>query len=111
MFARSIWPAALNNPAADPATLRDHAEAILRTSAMEMNSVQTPVQQSDKSKGEGSDSAAGVRVDLASEKHGSERFVSGFELWAVISEYRALRASVIRLWRESKPNPDFARPR
>ena len=29
--------------------------------------------------------------------------MSGFELWAVIAEYRALRASVLRLWRESEP--------
>ena len=32
---------------------------------------------------------------------------SGFELWAVIAEYRALRASVLRLWRESGPTPDL----
>jgi signal transduction histidine kinase/ActR/RegA family two-component response regulator len=32
---------------------------------------------------------------------------SGFELWAVIAEYRALRASVLRLWRESGPAPDL----
>ena len=32
---------------------------------------------------------------------------SGFDLWAVIAEYRALRASVLRLWRESGPDPDL----
>ena len=32
---------------------------------------------------------------------------SGFDLWAVIAEYRALRASVLRLWRESGPAPDL----
>ena len=32
---------------------------------------------------------------------------SGFDLWAVIAEYRALRASVLRLWRESGPTPDL----
>jgi signal transduction histidine kinase/ActR/RegA family two-component response regulator len=106
-FARSIWPEALNNPATDPATLRDHAAAILHSSAREMNSLQTVDQQVDKSKGEANETAAGVHVDMASEKHGLDRYDSGFELWAVISEYRALRASVIRLWRESKPEPNL----
>jgi signal transduction histidine kinase/ActR/RegA family two-component response regulator len=106
-FARSIWPATLNDPANDPATLRDHAESILRATAAEMKSDQTAVQQTDKSKGHGHDSAAGGRVDRASEKHGSDRVGSGFELWAVVAEYRALRASVIRLWRESCPDPDW----
>jgi signal transduction histidine kinase len=32
---------------------------------------------------------------------------SGFDLWAVIAEYRALRASVLRLWRASGPAPDL----
>jgi len=104
-FARSIWPANLDSPAADPATLRDDAGAILQASAAEMNSTQTANQQCEKSKGEGDPTRAGVRMDRASEKHGSERYDSGFELWAVISEYRALRASVIRLWRESRPEP------
>jgi signal transduction histidine kinase/ActR/RegA family two-component response regulator len=107
IFARSIWPDVLNHPATDPSTLRDHAEAILRTSAMEMMSNQTAAEQSEKSHGDGVATASGDRVDRASEKHGAERFVSGFELWAVISEYRALRASVIRLWRESGPDPDL----
>lgn len=105
-FARSIWPADLDSPGTDPATLRDDAGAILQASAAEMTSTQSADQQCEKSKGEGNHTVAGVRMDRASEKHGSERYASGFELWAVISEYRALRASVIRLWRESNPKPD-----
>ena len=66
-FARSIWPSALNNPATDPATLRDHAEAILQAIAKEMMSPQTAQEQADKSKGEGHDSATGNRVNRASE--------------------------------------------
>ena len=45
-------------------------------------------------------------MDKASTLHGAGRVQSGFDLMAVASEYRALRASVIRLWRESCPNPD-----
>ena len=32
--------------------------------------------------------------------------MSGFDLWAVVAEYR-LRASVLRFWRESEPAPDL----
>ena len=107
LFARSIWPAALNDPANDPATLRDHVEEILRSAAADMMSDQTATQQSDKSKGDRDDSATSGRVNRASERHGSGRVGSGFELWAVVAEYRALRASVIRLWRDSGPDPDL----
>ena len=102
VFARRIWP----GPATDPATLRDHAEDILRATAQDMVSYQTAAQQSDKSKGQGDAGAGSIRVDRASKLHGAERVLSGFDLMAVASEYRALRASVIRLWQESCPNPD-----
>ena len=103
VFARSIWPGA----ATDPATLRDHAEEILRAAAQDMASEQSPAEQSDKSKGEGGDGAASGRVDRASTQHGAGRVRSGFDLPAVAAEYRALRATVIRLWRQSGPNPDL----
>lgn len=102
VFARSIWP----GPATDPATLRDHAEDILRATASDMMSAQTATQQSDKSKGDGDAGVHSVRVDRASVLHGAGRVQSGFNLLALVSEYRALRATVIRLWRESAPNPD-----
>src|SRR5688572_2098344 len=70
VFARSIWPAPLNDPANDPATLRDHAEELLRTTAEDMSSDQTAREQSDKSKGVGPGTATGVQVNRASEKHG-----------------------------------------
>jgi hypothetical protein len=39
--------------------------------------------------------------------HGVGRVGSGFNLVEVASEYRALRASVLRLWRESNPAPEL----
>ena len=72
-----------------------------------MRSAQTGAQQQGKSKGAGDQGEASNRVDKASELHGAGRVGSGFELWAVVAEYRALRASVLRLWRESGPNPDL----
>ena len=106
VFARSIWPDTLSNPETDPAMLRDHAEQILRATVTDMMSDQSSVQQSDKSKGEAHASVESERVNLASEQHGSTRVADRFELWGVVAEYRALRASVIRLWAESVPTPD-----
>ncbi len=101
-FARSVWPGA----ATDPHELRDHAADILRATASDMASVQSAAQQSDKSKGDGDAGAASSRVDGASDVHAIGRVRSGFDLKTLIAEYRALRASVIRLWRESRPAPD-----
>ena len=103
-FARSIWPTAA---AAEPAELRNDAEAILRATAVDMRSEQTSAEQADKAKGAGP--ARDERGDLAraSSSHGTGRVTSGFDLWAVVAEYRALRASVLRLWRESEPVPDM----
>jgi signal transduction histidine kinase len=102
MFARSVWP----GEATDPTTLRDHAEAVLRATASDMVSAQTDVQQSDKSKGDGLAGTDSDRVNAASTKHGFDRAASGFDLAELVAEYRALRASVFRLWRESKPSAD-----
>ena len=101
-FARGIWPGG----ATEPAALRDHAAEVLRAAASDMTSDQTASQRSEKSKGRGGNDPAGVGVNRASVAHGVDRMVSGFDLAALIAEYRALRASVIRLWRESGPGPD-----
>jgi signal transduction histidine kinase len=103
-FARRVWPDAAS--ATDPAELRDHAEDILRAAARDMASAQTATQRSDKSKGDRSAGEPGARLNGASEVHAVGRVGSGFDLPAVVAEYRALRASVVRLWRESSPDPD-----
>lgn len=102
-FARSIWP----NGVTDPATLRDDAEEMLRAAVMDMKSAQTGIERSNKSKGMGGSGRESASVNQASEAHGTARMGSGFDLAALIAEYRALRASVIRLWRESRPTPDL----
>ena len=104
VFARKIWPGKYT----DPAELRDHAENILRAAALDMQTRQTDAQQDAKSIGEGrNQTAASSSVDWASGVHALARLDSGFDLLAVFAEYRALRASVIRLWRDSGPNPDL----
>ncbi|MBC7785421.1 MAG: HAMP domain-containing histidine kinase [Burkholderiales bacterium] len=99
-FARSVWP----GPESDPRELRDHAMDILRAAAMDMKSAQTAAQQSDKSKGDGDAGQESDRIDGASDVHAVGRVRSGFDMMAVVAEYRALRASVVRLWRESRPD-------
>ncbi len=103
VFARSIWP---NEATAHPGEVRDEAEDILRATALDMQSGQTSEQQAEKSKG-GRRGNEDVALTRASSAHGSGRMASGFDLWAVIAEYRALRASVLRLWRESGPAPNL----
>ena len=103
IFARSIWPRA----AGDPVELRDHAEEILHAAVKDMSATQSDEQRSDKSKGTGDHGAGSRRLNVASTQHGIGRVESGFKIMAMVSEYRALRASVIHLWRESRPNPDL----
>lgn len=102
-FARSL-PAGAKM---DALALRNDAEAILRSSALDMGTVQSGAQQKSKSIGQGgTGGAASDRLDNASSVHGVGRVGSGFNLDEVVSEYRALRATVLRRWRESRPDPD-----
>ena len=101
-FARSVPLGAQM----DKLALRDHAQDILRATAWDMKSAQTAAQQSDKSKGDGRACVGSSRLDGASDDHAEERVTSGFDLLEVVAEYRALRASVVRLWRESTPAAD-----
>lgn len=103
VFARSTLPGAK----LDRLTLRDHAQDILRATARDMVSAQSDTQRSDKSKGEGETGSTSTHLTGASAMHALERVESGFDLEEVVSEYRALRASVICLWRASEPHPDL----
>ncbi|MFL6714713.1 MAG: sensor histidine kinase [Sulfurifustis sp.] len=61
-----------------------------------MQHSQSEVQREAKSKGQlKRDSRRG---DTAAEQHGAVRFAEGLDTIEIIAEYRALRASVIRLW-------------
>ncbi|MFJ3366552.1 sensor histidine kinase [Pseudomonas sp. NPDC086251] len=81
-------------PAMDPPGLRNHAEYILRTVALDMCTSQTPQEQIDKSQGHGPVAAD----DSAAQSHAITRLMAGFTLDQMVSEYRALRSSVLRLW-------------
>ena len=92
-FAASCGPAGATMDRAD---LRDHALEMLQVIVADLRTPQTGSQQAAKSKGL-SDSAS-VTSDTAAEVHGAARAESGFTVGEMVSEYRALRASVIRLW-------------
>lgn len=103
-FARNLLPGADMTIV----ELRDDAKSILLAAARDMQNRQSLQQQESKSKGDGgAGGAAAERLDIASDMHGVERVSSGFHITELVSEYRALRATVLRLWRESLPHPDL----
>jgi signal transduction histidine kinase len=88
--------------------LRDHSQAILLAAARDMEVKQSLAQQEDKSQGEGgADTPESDLLDIASARHAEERVGAGFDIVEVVSEYRALRASVLRLWRKDFLQPDL----
>jgi signal transduction histidine kinase len=99
-FARSIdVPESM-----DIAALRDHAKEMLGVIAKDLDTPQTSGEQSDKSEGK-SDAKEGANPTAAQE-HGAARALSGFSVAQMLSELRALRASVLRLW--TRRNPQLA---
>ena len=82
--------------AMDIEALRDHAKDMLGVIARDLDTPQTAHQQSEKAKGESD--AEDNRTLTAAQEHGAGRAESGFTVGQMISEFRALRASVIRLW-------------
>lgn len=83
--------------AMDAAALRDHAEEMLRAIAADIETPQTSAQQFAKSTGNAPPRESGL-PDSAATLHGRARAAEGFTLIQMIAEYRALRASVLKLW-------------
>lgn len=77
----------------DTEALRDHAELMLRTIAVDLNTEQSPQQQVEKSQGHGRSGETS-----AATSHAITRLMAGFSIDQVVSEFRALRASVISHW-------------
>ena len=93
-----IFAATQLPPAADmdATALRDHAEHILRAVAKDLRTSQDESARVLKSKG-----LVHERIDAshtAAETHALLRAQSGFNINQMISEYRAMRASVLHLW-------------
>jgi signal transduction histidine kinase len=75
--------------------LRDHASQILLAMAEDIESSQTDLEQAYKSKGFVPIAEASRTAAMT---HGALRHLAGFDLRQLAAEFRALRASVLRLW-------------
>jgi signal transduction histidine kinase len=93
-FARTLMP-----PDADmsEAELRDHAEDILTAVVHDISIAQTGAEQSRKSQGHGSANM----MEASGRLHADDRIEHGFSFRSVLAEFRALRATVLRLYEDS----------
>lgn len=90
-FARTIEPPALTM---DDEALRDHAREMLQVFAADLATFQTDAERDAKSQGLGRRDNG----DTAAEAHAEARLLSGYTAVQLVSEYRALRSSVLTLW-------------
>lgn len=90
-FARTLMPPSSTMTEQE---LRDHCEELLLAINKDLASAQTSVEQSQKSRGHGSAHTMKVSGLL----HADGRLSHGFTLPQVLAEFRALRASVLRLY-------------
>ncbi|MBC8066490.1 MAG: HAMP domain-containing histidine kinase [Chlorobia bacterium] len=98
-FAKSCSPAA---DSLTPRELGDHAKQMLNWIADDLETSQTRSEQAEKSKGLADETTG----ESAASKHGAIRFNDQFTLSQVFAEFRALRASVIRLWSRGRSITD-----
>ena len=91
-FARSLP----GGGAMDVVALRDHAKEMLLVIAADLERPQSDDAQDEKARGERD--AAEARDATAAQEHGTGRAGSGFTVGQMVAEFRALRASVTRLW-------------
>ena len=85
--------------------LRDHASQVLLAIAEDIESDQTDLEQAYKSKGFVQIAQA---TRTAAMTHGALRHLAGFDLRQLAAEFRALRASVLRLWLKRGGGDDSA---
>jgi signal transduction histidine kinase len=90
-FARTLAPPEFHLTETD---LRDHAEELLTAVAEDLRTAQTEDEQSRKSRGLGTAKIMAVSGRL----HADGRIRHGFTATQVMAEFRALRASVLRLY-------------
>lgn len=92
-FARTCIPA---SGSMDISSLRDHANGMLTAIAADLETPQSKAEQ--KAKSEGNAPLVLLPKVTAAEEHGAGRAESGFLVRQMVAEFRALRASIIRLW-------------
>jgi signal transduction histidine kinase len=97
-FARTCTPAAIGM---SRSALLDDITQILDAVVNDMQQPQTPAEQDAKGKGQ----RLSDLLRTAALSHVGLRLESRFDLAQIVSEYRAMRASVLRLWSRSLPEP------
>jgi signal transduction histidine kinase len=97
-FATTLHPLADSNKL----KLRDHAQQMLMVICADLDTVQCEQESVEKSKG----NAPEVAQDTAAETHAEDRLESGFTIEELMAEYRAMRASVLRLWQQRVKKAD-----
>ena len=102
-FAATLLPAAADMSSL---ALRDHAKQILEAIAKDITTAQSRNEQAEKAKGRAP--RATWATETAAETHAVLRARSGFNIVQLVAEYRALRASVLRLWLDSAPPGDVS---
>jgi signal transduction histidine kinase len=104
-FALTLLPAAANMKSL---ALRDHAQQILEAVAKDLSTSQTREAQREKSMGRAPPLIGAP--ETAAQMHALLRARGGFDINQLAAEYRALRASVLRLWMDvcqpEAPHPD-----
>lgn len=100
-FARTLTPAANEMT---PLALRDHIHEMLDFIVNDIESAQTGEEQIQKSRGDKEKSP----IPSAAETHAALRLAGGFDIDQMVSEYRALRASVVKLWSAENMEPKRA---
>ena len=97
-FARGFEPLA----GAPRRTLRDHAGPMLMVICADLDTYQNEQDSIDKSQGH----APAPARDTAAEAHAVERLQAGFAIEELVAEYRAMRASVLRMWQQHSDGAD-----
>ena len=93
-FAKTLMPAGADMSEVE---LRDHAADILDAITADMALPQSAEEQSRKSEGHGSEHS----MAASGKSHADDRIEHGFTFQSVLAEFRALRATVLRLYEES----------
>ena len=102
-FAQTLLPPGKE---LDRAGLRNDAESLLRAIALDMELAQSPEEELLKSRGGRVRERSSVPRPALTHAH--ERYMIGFDLDQLVAEYRAVRASVIRLWTQKMGHADQA---
>lgn len=82
--------------------LADHAKVLLLSLSADVRDRQSERERHDKSQGNAQENAP--EITRIARDHAAQRFQQGFSLDHLLSEFRALRASVIRRWTQQMPD-------